>query len=97
MPSWSIVLAALATVGLQSIPARETSQPVRAAPASRGGRRRDGYLPMSWPDSSRYVHQGDITLAATDNVDDVTLAIERGGVVGDGRLGLAVGPPIDIR
>ena len=56
---------------------------------------RNGYLSASWPDSSRWVRQseGPIRLAATDNVENVTLAIERGGVVA-GKVTSATGEPI---
>ena len=44
---------------------------------------RNGYLSTSWPDSSRWVRRADgpIRLAATDNLENLTLAIERGRVV----------------
>jgi hypothetical protein len=56
---------------------------------------RNGYLSASWPDSSRWVRrlEGPIRLAATDNLENVTLAIERGGVVA-GKVMTATGEPI---
>ena len=56
---------------------------------------RNGYLPTSWPDSSRWVRRADapIRLAATDNLEGLTLAIERGGVVA-GKVMSAAGEPI---
>ena len=56
---------------------------------------RNGYLSASWPDSSRWVRrsEGPIRLAATDHVENVTLTIERGGVVA-GKVMSATGEPI---
>jgi hypothetical protein len=56
---------------------------------------RNGYLSASWPDSSRWVRrsEGPISVGATDNVENVTLAIERGGVVA-GKVMSATGEPI---
>jgi len=56
---------------------------------------RNGYLSASWPDSSRWIRrrEGALTLAATDRLEDVTLAIERGGVVA-GKVMTATGEPI---
>ena len=56
---------------------------------------RNGYLSTSWPDSSRWIRRREdaIRLAATDNVENLTLAIERGGVVA-GKVMTATGEPI---
>jgi hypothetical protein len=56
---------------------------------------RNGYLSTSWPDSSRWVRRADgpIRLAATDNVENLTLAIDKGGVVA-GKVLSATGEPI---
>ena len=56
---------------------------------------RNGYLSTSWPDSSRWVRrsEGPIRLAATDNLEGLTLAIARGGVVA-GKVMSATGEPI---
>jgi hypothetical protein len=56
---------------------------------------RNGYLSASWPDFSRWIRrrEGPITLAATDTLENVTLAIERGGVVA-GKVMTATGEPI---
>jgi hypothetical protein len=56
---------------------------------------RNGYLPTSWPDSSRWVRrsEGPIRLAATDNLEGLTLPIDRGGVVA-GKVISATGEPI---
>ena len=56
---------------------------------------RDGYLPTSWPDSSRWIRRQEslLELAANDNVQNLTLAIERGGVVA-GKVMSANGDPI---
>jgi hypothetical protein len=142
MPSWSVVLAALAAIGLQVIPARDagtagqgggsikgrvvdgaTKAPlsgarVRLNGSSRRGPvltddagafvfdrlpegtysfviERNGYLSTSWPDASRWIRRrvAPITLAAADHVENVTLAIERGGVVA-GKVLSAAGEPI---
>ena len=55
----------------------------------------NGYPSTSWPDASRWIRRGDapIKLAATDNVENVTLAIERGGVVA-GKVVSDTGEPI---
>jgi hypothetical protein len=56
---------------------------------------RNGYLSTSWPDSSRWVRrsEGPLRLAATENLENLTLAIERGGVV-TGKITSATGEPI---
>ncbi len=56
---------------------------------------RNGYLSTSWPDSSRWIRRREdpIRLAATDNVENVTLAIERGGVVA-GKVTTVTGEPV---
>jgi len=56
---------------------------------------RNGYLSASWPDSSRWVRrsEGPVRLAGTDNLENVTLPIERGGVVA-GKVVSATGEPI---
>jgi hypothetical protein len=56
---------------------------------------RNGYLSTSWPDTSRWIrrHDDPIKVAAADNVENVTLAIERGGVVA-GKVLSASGEPI---
>jgi hypothetical protein len=56
---------------------------------------RNGYLSTSWPDASRWIRGKDvpITLGATDILENVTLAIERGGVVA-GKVTSATGEPI---
>jgi len=124
MPSWGVVLAALAAIGLQVVPSRDagtarqgsasikgrvvdgtTKAPlprarVRLSGSSQRGPvltddggafafsglpagtysfviERNGYLSASWPDSSRWIRrrEGALTLAATDRLEDVTLAI----------------------
>jgi hypothetical protein len=142
MPSWSVVLATLASIGLQAIPARDAG-PARQGGGSIKGRvvdaatkaplagarvrlsgssprgpvltddagafvfnglpegtysfvtERNGYLATAWPDASRWIRRREtpITLAAADNLENVTLAIERGGVVA-GRVMSATGEPI---
>ena len=142
MPSWSVVLAALAALGLQEIPARD------AGPAGQGGASikgrvvdaatkaplsnarvrlsgssprgpvltdnagafafnglpggiysfvidRNGYLSTSWPDASRWIRGREalIELAPTANIENVTLTIERGGVVA-GKVMSATGEPL---
>jgi hypothetical protein len=56
---------------------------------------RNGYLPASWPDSSRWVRrsEGPVRLAANDNLEGLTLAIDKGGVVA-GKVISATGEPI---
>ena len=56
---------------------------------------RNRYLSTAWPDSSRWIRRREdpIRLAATDKVENVTLAIERGGVVA-GKVTAATGEPI---
>ena len=56
---------------------------------------RNGYLSVSWPDSSRWIRRRDapIELAATANLENVTLAIERGGIVA-GKVMTAKGEPM---
>ena len=56
---------------------------------------RNGYLSTSWPDASRWIRRQEarLTLAATDNLENVTLPIERGGVVA-GKVMSATGEPI---
>ena len=56
---------------------------------------RNGYLSTSWPDSSRWIRRREdpIRLAATANVENLTLAIERGGVVA-GKVMTATGEPV---
>ncbi len=142
MPFWSVVLVALAAVGLQVIPPpvsgaavlggatikgrvvdAATKAPladarVRLSGSSQRGPiltdsagafgfgglpagtysfvvERNGYLSTAWPDSSRWIRRREepIRLAATDNVENVTLAIARGGVVA-GKVTAATGEPI---
>jgi len=59
------------------------------------GIERNGYLSTSWPESSRWIrrHDDPITLAAAATVENVTLAIERGGVVA-GRVTSSSGEPL---
>jgi Carboxypeptidase regulatory-like domain len=142
MPSWSVVLAAVAAIAMQAIPARDAGT-ARQGSASIKGRvvdgttkaplsgarvrligssprgpvltddagafvfdrlpegtysfviERNGYRSTSWPDASRWIRRRvtPITLAAADNVEGVTLAIERGGVVA-GKVMSARGEPI---
>ena len=56
---------------------------------------RNGYLATSWPEASRWVRRQEarITLAPTDTLENVTLPIERGGVVA-GKVMSAMGEPI---
>lgn len=56
---------------------------------------RNGYLAASWPEASRWIRRQEarITLAPTDNLDNVTLPIDRGGVVA-GKVMSATGEPI---
>jgi hypothetical protein len=56
---------------------------------------RNGYLSTSWPDTSGWIRRREaaIELAATENLENVTLAIDRGGVVA-GKVTSATGEPI---
>jgi len=56
---------------------------------------RNGYLSASWPESSRWVRRQEarITLAATDTLENVTLPLDRGGVVA-GKVISPTGEPI---
>jgi hypothetical protein len=56
---------------------------------------RNGYLSTSWPDTSRWIRRQEspVVLASTDNVENVTLAMERGGVVA-GKITSATGQPV---
>ena len=142
MPSWSVVLAALAAIAMQAIPARDagtggqggasikgrvvdaaTKAPLKGARVRLSGSsqrgpvltddvgafvfsglpagtysfviERNGYRSTSWPDTARWIRRREapLTLAAADNVENVTLAIERGGVVA-GKVMSATGEPI---
>jgi hypothetical protein len=142
MPLRSVVLVALAAVGLQVIPTRDsgvaaqgvatikgrvvdatTKAPLAGARVRLSGSsprgpvltdsagafvfnglpagtysfdiERNGYLPASWPDVSKWIRRQEarITLAATDNLENVTLPIERGGVVA-GKVMSATGEPM---
>jgi uncharacterized surface anchored protein len=56
---------------------------------------RNGYLSTSWPATSRWIrrHEDPIKLGTDGSVENVTLAIERGGVVA-GKVMSAAGEPI---
>jgi hypothetical protein len=56
---------------------------------------RNGYLPTSWPEASRWIRRQEarISIAATDHLENVTLPIERGGVVA-GNVMTASGEPM---
>jgi hypothetical protein len=56
---------------------------------------RNGSRSTSWPEASRWVRrqQPRLTLAATDRLENVTIPLERGGVVA-GRITSATGEPI---
>ncbi len=59
------------------------------------GIERTDYLPASWPAPSRWIRRREnpITIAAADIVENVTLALDRGGVV-TGRVTTAAGDPL---